>query len=135
MQPNPNNPNQALYELMEFMAYRRHVHNNRQSTARGYLAEVKFFPKMYAGWELPTSHCMIVAVGKGIDPAHGLTQKKTQVRLPSTWALLSQGKQVVASIVDGSHIMWSGLALSCFLLCRASECGRTWTGKFTLSFA
>ena len=82
MQHNPDNPNQALYELMEFMAYRRHVHNNRQSTARGYLAEVKFFPKMYAGWELPTSHFMIVAVGKGIDRGHGMTQKKHRSGCP-----------------------------------------------------
>ena len=35
LQHNPNNPNQALYELMEFMACRCFVHNNQQSTVRG----------------------------------------------------------------------------------------------------
>ena len=92
-----------------------------QSTVKGYLAAIKFFDKMYAGWDLPTSHCMIVAAGKGIDRAHGLTQKKARVRLPATWALLAQGKQVVSSMVDGGKVMWLGLALSYFLLCLASE--------------
>ena len=112
LQHNPDYPNQVLYELMEFMACRCFVRNNQQSTVRGYLAAIKFFHKLYAGWELPTSHGMIVAVGKGIDRAHGMSQKKAQVRLPLTWALLSQGKQVVASMVDGGHVMWLGLALS-----------------------
>ena len=50
-----------------------------------------------------------------------MLQLRAQVRLPLTWALLSQGKQVVAIMVDGGHIMWLGLALSYFLLCHASE--------------
>ena len=72
------------------MAYRCFVHNNQQSTVRGYLATIKYFYKMYAGWELSTSHCMI-AVGKGIDRAHGMTPKRAAARLPLTWYFLSQG--------------------------------------------
>ena len=97
----PDDPNQALTELMEFMACRCYVHNNQQSTVRGYLATIKLLHKMYAGWELPTSHCMIVAVGKGIDRAHGMSQKKAQVRLPLTWPLLSHGRRVVVGMADG----------------------------------
>ena len=66
---DPADPNRALSELMELIACRCYVHNNQQSTVRGYLAAIKFFHKMYAGWDLPTSHRMIVAVGKGIDRA------------------------------------------------------------------
>ena len=44
-----------------------------------------------------------------------------QVRLLLTRALLSQGKQVVASMADGDLIVWLGLARSYFLLCRAWE--------------
>ena len=54
----------------------------------GYLAAIKLFHKMYTGWELPISRCMIVAVRNGIDSAHGMSQKKAQVRLPLTWPLL-----------------------------------------------
>ena len=32
----------------------------------------------------PTSDCMIVAVGKGIDRRNGMSQNNTQVRLPLT---------------------------------------------------
>ena len=51
LQHNPYNPNQALYELMEFLACRCFVHNSQQSTAGGYLAANTFFCKLYAGWE------------------------------------------------------------------------------------
>ena len=71
--------------------------------------------------ELPMSHSMIVAVGKGINRAHGTAKKKKQVRLPLTWALLAQGRQVVLSMEEGGYVMWLGLAVSYFLLCRASE--------------
>ena len=66
LQYNPADPNRALSGLMEFMACRCHVHNNQRSTVRGYLAAIKFHHKMYAGWELPTSHCTSGDVRKGI---------------------------------------------------------------------
>ena len=103
------------------MASRFFVHNNRQSTVGGYLAAMNFFHKMFAGWALPTSHCMIVAVGKGIDRAHGMSKKKAQIRLPLSWSLLSQGRQALVSMEDGGRVMWLGLAVSYFMLCRASE--------------
>ena len=58
-------PDQVLSEVLEFMACRCFVYNNQRSTVRGYLAAMNYFHKMYAGWESPTSHCLIVAVGKG----------------------------------------------------------------------
>ena len=39
---------------------------NQSQTTRGYLATIKYF-YMLGGWELPTSHRMVPAVGKGID--------------------------------------------------------------------
>ena len=116
------------------MACRCFVHNNQQTTVWGYLAAIKFFHKLYAGWELPPSHGMIVTVGKEIDRAHRISLKKVQVRLPLTWALLSQGKQVVASMVDEDHVMWLGLALSYFLLCRASALWADADGKVNPEF-
>ena len=75
---------------------------------------------MLVGWELPLSHCVIVSVGKGIDRAHGTAEKtKKQVRLALTWALLA--RQVVASMEEGGYVMWLGLEVQYFLLCRPSE--------------
>ena len=87
---------------------------------RGYLAAIKYFHKMFAGWELPTSHCMVVAVGKGIDRAHGKSEIKPRVRKPLSWDLLLKGKSVLQETGEGG-VVWMGLALSYFLLCRASE--------------
>ena len=103
------------------MASRCFVHNNLQSTVRGYLAAIIFSHKMFGGWELRMSHSIIVAVGKGIDRAQGMAGKKRQVRLPLTWALLAQGRQVVLSIEEGGYVMWLGLEVQYFLLCRPSE--------------
>ena len=113
--------NQVLEEVLEIMASRCFVHNNQQSTVRAYLAAIKYCHKMCTGWELPTSHCMIVAVGKGIDRAHGRTTKKSTVWLTLTWSILSQGRRVVTTTVDEGVVMWLGLTLSYSLLCRASE--------------
>ena len=65
-------PKEVWSDLLGFMASRCFVHSNGQSTVRGYLAAINFFHTMFAGWELPMSHCMIAAVGKGIDRAHGM---------------------------------------------------------------
>ena len=110
-----------LDDLLEFITSRCFVHNNQQSTVRDYLAAINFLHKMFAGCELPTSHCMILVVEKGLDRVHGVLNKKARVRLPLTWAMLSQGRRVVESMVDGGYVMWLGLAVSYFLLCRASE--------------
>ena len=61
------------------------MHRNQTGTTRGHLAATRHSHKMFAGWELPTSHCMIVAVGKGKDRAHGksvvcLRVKKLRVK-------------------------------------------------------
>ena len=122
-------PDQVLSEVLELMACRCFVYSNQQSIVRGYLAAMKYFHKMYAGWESSTSHCMIVAVGKGIDRAHEKTPKKVPVRLPLTWSTLSQGQRLVTSMADGGRVMWLGFTLSYFLLCRASESWAYANGK------
>ena len=56
---------EVLTLLLEFMACGLFSFNNQQSTVRGYLAAIKFFHKLYLGWELTALHCMIAAAGKG----------------------------------------------------------------------
>ena len=112
---------EGLTLLLEFMACRLFSFNNQQSTVRGYLAAIKFFHKLYLGWELTTSHCMIAAAGKGIGRFRGMSGKNAQVRLPLTWSILAHGYLTVTSSQEGGDVMWLGLALSYFLLCRASE--------------
>jgi len=81
----------VIHLLLEFMAWRLFSFNNQQATVRGYLAAIKFYHKLYLGWDLPTSHCTIVAAGKGIERLRGGSDKKAQVRLPLTWSILSHG--------------------------------------------
>lgn len=118
---NSMDESEIIALLLEFMTCRLFSFNNQQSTVRGYLAAIKFYHKLCTGWEPPTSHCMITAAGKGIDRIRGMTGKQAQVRLPLTWSMLSQGYHTVASAPDGGKVVWLGLTLSYFLLCRASE--------------
>ena len=64
-----DDPDPALNDLLELMASRCFLHNNQQSTVRGYLAAIIYVHKIFAGWELPTSHRKLLAVGRGIDRA------------------------------------------------------------------
>ena len=112
---------EVLTLLLEFMACRLFSFNNQQSTVRGYLAAIKFFHKLYLGWELTTYHCMIAAAGKEIDGFRVMSGKNAQVRLPPTWSILAHGYLTVTSSQEGGDAMWVGLALSYFLWCRASE--------------
>lgn len=113
---------EVLRLLLEFMACRLFSFNNQQSTVRGYLAAIKFFHKLYLGWDLPTSHCMIAAAGRGIDRIRGASKQRVQVRLPLTWSILASGYLTVTNqFTEGGNVTWLGLALSYFLLCRASE--------------
>ena len=63
---------EVLTLLLEFMACRLFSFNNQQSAVRGYLAAIKYFHKLYLGWELTTSHCIVTAAGKGIGRLRGM---------------------------------------------------------------
>ena len=112
---------EVLTLLLEFIACRLFSFDNPQSTVRGYLAAIKFFHKLFLGWELTTSHCMIAAAEKGIDRFRGMAGKNAQVRLPLTWSILAHGYLTVTCSQEGGDVMWLGLAFSYFLLSRASE--------------
>lgn len=94
--------------------------NNQQSTVRGYLAAIKFSHKLYLGWEPPTSHCTIEAVGKGIDRIRGTHGKKAQVRLPLTWSILPHGYLTVTEFKDGGLVM---VALGAIIFFTVSSVG------------
>ena len=112
---------EAVRELTTFTSYRCFVFKNQSQTVRGYLSAIKFFHKMYAGWKLPTTHCMVLAVGKGIDRVQGKGDVKSRVRKPLSWDMLWDGKNEVLTAEGGGPVMWMGLALAYFFLCRASE--------------
>lgn len=111
----------AVRELTVFMASRCLAYKNQSSTIRGYLAAIKYFHKLYVGWELPTSHFRIAAVGKAIDRAHAQVERTPMVRNPLTVEMLLAGRVGANEKGCIGLVTWMGLALSYFLLCRASE--------------
>ena len=111
----------AVKELSVFIASRCFVHKNQSTTIRGYLSAIKYFHKIQAGWELPTTHFQIRAVMKTIDRAHAGTQIKPRSRKPLTWEMLVAGRGAVEGMGNTGQLIWKGLALSYLLLCRASE--------------
>ena len=113
--------NAAVKALTNFMALRCFASKNQSQTIRGYLAAIKYCHKMFAGWELPTSHCMVLAVGKGIDRAHGKSDVRPRVRMPLTWNMLTEGMDRAIEVGPEGSEIWRGFALSFHLLCRASE--------------
>ena len=61
--------------------------------------------------------------GSGKRDRHipGDIRKNVQVGLPLTWSILAHEYLTVTNSQEGGDVMWLGLALSYFLLCRASE--------------
>ena len=59
--------------------------------------------------------------GKRDRQIPGDVRKNAQVGLPLTWSILAHEYLTVTSSQEGGLVMWLGLALSYFLLCRASE--------------
>ena len=45
---------------------------------------------------MPTSHCMVTAVGKGIDRADGKSEVRSKVSKPISWDLLTKRRKSVA---------------------------------------
>ena len=64
---------------------------------------------------------MVVAVGRGIDRAHGRSDVRPKVRKPLTWDKVVHGWRFFANRGHEWSAVWMGLALSYHLLCRASE--------------
>lgn len=93
----------------------RFVHTNQQSIIRGCLTAIKYYYTMYTGCEFPIYHCMIVAAGKRINRAHGMTPKKATARLCLIWSIWSQLQRGVTTMVAGEAVMWLELASSYFL--------------------
>ena len=59
--------------------------------------------------------------GKRDRQIPGDVRKNAQVRLPLTWSISAHEYLTVTSSQEGGDVLWLGLALSLFLLCRASE--------------
>ena len=78
------------------MALRCFTFITQSQTVRGYLAAIMYFDTMFGGWELPTSHCMVTAVGKGIDRADGKSEVRSKVSKPISWDLLTKRRRSVA---------------------------------------
>ena len=78
----------AVDALTEFMALQCFTFKNQSTTIRGYLPVIKYYHNMFGGWELPTDHHMVVAVGRGIDRAHGRSDVRPKVRKTLTWDML-----------------------------------------------
>ena len=102
----------AVVPLTELMALRCFTFKNQSTTIRGYLSAIKYYHKMFGGWELPTENHMVVAVRKGIDRAHGRSDVRPKVRNPLTWDMLVQGWEILANCGHEWSVVWMGLALS-----------------------
>ena len=82
---------EAVRELTTFMSHRCFVCKNQSQTVGRYLSAMKLFHKTYAGWELLTTHCMALAVGKWVDRLQGKDDVKLRVRKSLSWDMLWDG--------------------------------------------
>jgi len=70
---------------------------------------------------MPLGNPLIRSVKQGIKRAHVEKGSQQRVRMPLAWGMLAGMQENVLSWGVGGRVMWTGLALSCCLMLRASE--------------
>ena len=95
----------AVKSLTSSMALRCFAFKNQSQTIQGYLVAIELFNKMFAEWKLPPSHCMVLAVGKGIDRAHGNSDVRPRFRMPLMWSMLIEAMDRVIEVGSEGSVM------------------------------
>ena len=97
--------------------------NNKASTIASKLSAINFFHKAVQGVELPIMHPYITTLKRGLKRTQSEAgSHDVKLRMQLTWPqLLAGSKATQWGNVVGGTVMWYSLALSYWLLCRASE--------------
>lgn len=120
---------EVVFELAEFMAYCGAVLGNQETTIRGKLVAVSFYHQQFRNMSLPLGSTYIKGVGQGIKRKHVEMGTQQKVRRPLTWGMLCYMQEEVGAGSEGGRVLWLGLAMSYFLLLRASELFAEKSGK------
>jgi len=112
---------ELVEELAEFMGFCCAGKGNKESTIVGKLVAINFYHEQFVGLSVPLGNPFIRSVRQGIKRAHVEKGSQQRVRRPLTWGMLTGMQENVPSWGVGGRVMWIGLALSYFLMLRASE--------------
>ena len=112
--------------MMGFVVYLYQVRDLKENTIMiaGKLSGVAYYHKIFMRCELPTTHVLVRAAKRGLARQQGLAGLNVyEPRKPLTWAQVQRGQDVLPwrSMAGGGVVIWYGLALSFWLLARASE--------------
>lgn len=88
---------------------------------------IKVLSQVFAGGELPTSQCMILAVERGIDRANEKSEVKPSVRKPLTRDMLMKGKHALIDLGSEGRMTWIGMAFLYYACAEPPKLGRTTT--------
>ena len=128
--PDDLEEHEVVQELAEFMGYSGAVLGNREATIKGKLVAVDFYHRQFRNQSLPLSSPFLKGVGQGIRRKHVEAGSRPKVRRPLTWGMLSSMQREVEGGKEEGRVLWRGLALSYFLLLRASELFAEARGKY-----
>lgn len=121
---------ELVAELTEFMGYCCAEKGNKETTIAGKLVAINFYHEQFVGLSLPLGNPLIRSVKQGIKRAHVEKGSQQRVRRPLTWGILTRMQESVPSWGVGGRVVWIGLALSYFLMLRASELFAGEKGEF-----
>ena len=110
-------------ELVEFMGYCFACagKGNKESTIVGKLVAINFYHEQFLGLSVPMSNPLIRSVRQGIKRGHVEMGSQQKMRRPLTWGMLTEMQESVQAWGVGGRMLWIGLALTYFLMLRASE--------------
>ena len=121
---------QLAAELTECLGYCCARKGNKKSTIASKLVEAHLYHELFVGLYLPLGNPLIRSVKRGIQRAHVEKGTQQRVRRPLTWGMLTEVQEIIPSRGVGGRVVWIGLALSHFLMLRASELFTAEKGEF-----
>ena len=117
-------------ELAEFMGYCWADKGNKETTISGKLVAINLYHEQFVGLSMPLGNPLIRSVKQGNKRAHVEKGTEQRMRRPLTWGMLTRMQESVPSWGVGGRVMSIGLALSYFLMLRASELFAGEKGEF-----
>ena len=112
---------ELVAELAEFMGYCCAEKENKETTIAGKLVAINFYHEQSVGLSLPLGTPLIKSVEQGIRRADVEKGPQQRARWPLTWGTLTRMQESVPYWGVGGRVVWIGLALSYFVMLRASE--------------
>ena len=101
-----------VWHLFEYVAYACATKKLPSATIESHLSAIKVFHGISRGFELDTTHPVIVTAVKGAARSHAKMGNQATVRRPVSWTMLFAGENLIPAWRNGGSVLYLALCAS-----------------------